>query len=91
VEGHELNVLLGATTTIERWRPIVFIELLPRAEYDELNEFAIFHRYCDIPLRPDRPLAVADEISFDTLAWNHALVPAEAAESFCAWPDPALR
>ena len=36
VEGHEAKALLGAMTTIERWRPVIILETVPAPAW--LNE-----------------------------------------------------
>jgi FkbM family methyltransferase len=85
VEGHELAVLVGARATVTRWRPIIFVEILDRADYGRLTDFVVRHRYADIPLRSDRTLAIAERVAFDPLAWNHALVPIEGVSQFLSF------
>jgi FkbM family methyltransferase len=77
VEGHEAPVLRGAAATVARHRPVLFVELLPRADFTTMRRFLAEHSYVDIPLRPNFPLAVADDIAFVDDAWNHAFLPAE--------------
>jgi hypothetical protein len=39
VEGHEATVLRAALKTIKRWRPVVFIKVLPKADDGFLSDF----------------------------------------------------
>lgn len=55
VEGHEAAVLRGAIETIRRWRPAIFIEILPRAEMDFLSRLCGDLEYLDFPLAIDHP------------------------------------
>ena len=55
VEGHEAAVLRGAIETIRRWRPAIFIEILPRAEMDFLSRLCIDLDYLDLPLAINHP------------------------------------
>lgn len=81
VEGHETAVLEGATATIRIDRPLIFVELLPQANFPWVNELLREHDYRDMPLRnSDRPVA-GMTVAFDPQAWNHLLVPAERADS----------
>lgn len=75
-EGTEHLVLRGAHQTIERDRPVVICEILPRASMAELNDVLARFGYLDIRLRPDG-LHVEGEVEFDSKAWNHAFVPRE--------------
>jgi FkbM family methyltransferase len=85
VEGHEMAVLAGATATVARFRPLIFVEILDRADNDGLTDFVLSHRYADIPIRADQPLGVAERVAFEPLAWNHALVPLELVSQFFAF------
>jgi FkbM family methyltransferase len=82
VEGHEAEVLKGARETIARWRPLLFIEVLPRFDPEGLAHVLAEHDYVDVPLFPEAPLKPEAQIRWHDDAWNHALVPAEAAEQF---------
>ncbi len=76
-EGHEAAVLRGAAGVIERDRPVLFVEVLPRAEMGFLNELLLRLDYIDVPLVADASLAVAAEVRFVPDAWNHAFLPRE--------------
>jgi len=82
VEGHEREVLDGACRTIAEWRPMIFVEVLTRADHAALSQMIAGHRYVDVPLRPDGGLSAQSEVAFDPTAWNHAFVPAELLEDF---------
>ena len=82
VEGHETAVLAGARRTIARWRPLLFIEVLPPADAAALTRFLAEDDYVDVPLRPGAPLQPEQQVRSHGDAWNHALVPAEAAAQF---------
>ncbi len=86
VEGHDAAVLSGARATIARWRPLLFVEVLPQAEHATLTGLLAEEDYVDIPIRPDLPLRQETEVRFHPDAWNHALVPAEAAAAFLRLP-----
>lgn len=86
VEGHDAAVLAGARQTIARWRPLLFIEVLPQADIETLTCFLAEDGYVDIPIRPDVPLRQEAQVRFHADAWNHALVPAEAAAHFLRLP-----
>lgn len=82
VAGHEAAVLAGAERTIAEHRPVVFAEVLDRAEFDLLSRFVARHDYLDVPLRPQGTLTAQGAVTFVGEAWNHALVPAEALPRF---------
>lgn len=82
VEGHEAAVLAGASATIRRCRPVLFVEVLPGCDLQRLNRFIVARGYRDVRLRPDRPPQTAAAIEFDPDSWNHALVPGEALGAF---------
>ena len=84
VEGCEALVLRGAHRTIRRHRPIIFIEILWRADMAELNAIAASHGYEDVRLRADGAHIVAQDVVYDAEAWNHALVPKERLADFLA-------
>jgi FkbM family methyltransferase len=81
VEGHEASVLRGAENIVRRDRPIIFIEVLPRADITFLTEFLNRNRYKDARLRPDGISSLGSEVYFDERAWNHLLIPDEHAEA----------
>jgi FkbM family methyltransferase len=81
IEGHEDAFLNGARQTIDRERPIILVEILPRARVDVLHELVIAKHYRDFRLRRD--MAIRDhQVRFDNGAWNHAFVPAERMDAF---------
>ncbi len=82
VEGHDAAVLEGARRTIARSRPLLFLEVLPRADTASLTRFLDEEGYVDVPIRPDAPLRQETQVQVHPEAWNHALVPAEAAADF---------
>ena len=75
-EGTEDQVLVGGRQLIERDRPLLIYELLPRARVDAIAGFASDLHYEDVRLHPDE-LTLGMEIAFDELSWNHMLVPRE--------------
>lgn len=82
VEGHEASVIAGARATIARWRPLLFLEVLPHGDAVALTRFLAEERYVDIPIRQGVPLRTEPHVVHHGDAWNHALVPAEGAERF---------
>ena len=79
VEGHDTAVLEGARRTVARSRPLLFVEVLPHADIATLTRFLAEERYVDVPILPDAPLRQETQVRVHAEAWNHALVPAEAA------------
>lgn len=77
VEGHEAAVLRGATETVRKHRPLMFVEVLPGADLVSLNAFLRNHSYKDIRLQPAGRTAPGDEVFFDPDAWNHVFSPIE--------------
>ncbi len=82
VEGHDAAVLEGARRTIARSRPLLFIEVLPRADTVALTRFLDEEGYVDVPIRSDAPLRQETQVQVHAEAWNHALLPSEAAVDF---------
>jgi methyltransferase FkbM-like protein len=79
VEGQEHRVLRGAEKVLSADRPLVFYEILPRADVETISAVARRLGYVDVRLRPDLAL-VGCPPAFDENAWNHMLIPAEAVE-----------
>jgi FkbM family methyltransferase len=82
VEGHEASVMAGARATIARWRPLLFVEVLPHGDAAAMTRFLAEERYVDIPIRQGVTLRPEPQVVHHGDAWNHALVPAEGAERF---------
>lgn len=76
VESLEHVVLGGAGAVLRRFRPLVFLEVLPKGDITALEAIRREHGYTDIRLRPDGTVA-GDPVRFDEDAWNHLLVPDE--------------
>lgn len=84
VEGHEAAVLKGASATISRYRPLLFVEILPYADFDFLNNFLRSCSYVDLPLEGLGGAGMSEEVAFYEHAWNHLLVPKEYADVLSA-------
>ncbi len=82
VAGHEGAALAGAERTLADHRPVVFAEVLDRADFGLLSQFIARHNYTDVPLRSQGALAGQGTVTFEGDAWNHALVPAELLPRF---------
>jgi FkbM family methyltransferase len=82
VAGHECAVLRGAVETVARHRPVIFMEILERADIGFLSHFIARQGYVDVPLRSDGPLMAQGTVAFDPAAWNHAFVPTEFVARF---------
>ena len=82
VEGHEASVLDGSHETVARWKPILFVEVLPRADLAMLSSFIARHGYVDVPLHPSGMPTAHGAVSYDQAAWNHAFVPPERLMEF---------
>ena len=79
-EGTEDRVLAGGRQLVERERPLLIYEVLPRAAVDGIADFASDLQYEDIRLHPDG-LRLGMEIAFDERGWNHIMVPRERLAS----------
>ena len=82
VEGHEPSVLAGAENTINSKRPILFVEVLGRADLEFFSGFIKRHHYVDVPLRESGIAAANGGVEFFEDGWNHAFLPKEKAEVF---------
>nr|WP_294513890.1 FkbM family methyltransferase [uncultured Rhodopila sp.] len=82
VEGHEAAVIAGARATIARWRPLLFLEVLPHGDARAMTSFLAEERYEDVPIRAGVKLRVEPRVEHHWDAWNHALVPAEHLDRF---------
>ena len=81
-EGHDAAVIAGASRTIRWCRPVIFVEVLPRADLARLTDFVRRRRYADVRLSPARPPMVGDCVDYAPASWNHALVPREKLFDF---------
>ena len=82
VAGHEMQALQGADRTIARHRPIVFAEVLDRADFAGLSRFVARHNYMDVALRDQGVLSAKVTVAHEGDAWNHAFVPSEQLREF---------
>ncbi len=89
VESLEHVVMEGATRVFEQARPLVFLEVLPKAELAALERLRVAHRYTDVRLRPDGAV-IGEPIDYDEAAWNHLLIPTEALPRWAAVAQSAL-
>ncbi len=69
-------VLAGASAVLDRDRPVVVVEVLPKGDIDALEDIRRVHDLVDVRLRPGQAV-VGQPVAFDPDAWNHLLVPAE--------------
>ena len=74
-ESHDLQVLQGAETILQRHRPTVFVEVLLGADEHALTELLQRCRYQDIVLHPDGASAPSNQVTHHTQAWNHMWQP----------------
>lgn len=81
IEGHEHAFLEGGGITLARNRPVIFLEILPKADMAALSDFKTRHGLIDFRLRPDMAV-ISPKVKFDPLAWNHAFVPSERIPVF---------
>ena len=82
VAGHEAAVLEGAEQTVAKHRPVLFTEVLDRADFGRLSGFIARHNYVDVPLWQNAALAGKAAVTWESGAWNHALAPAEKLPRF---------
>jgi FkbM family methyltransferase len=83
VEGLEAEVLAGTTETLARDRPVVVLEVLPRADTAAIDRIVAAQDYLAFRLRPDAAVPETG-VAFDPEAWNHLLVPAERGDDWAA-------
>ncbi|HEY3438907.1 MAG TPA: FkbM family methyltransferase [Actinotalea sp.] len=81
VEGAEHRVLAGARELVAAQRPVLFVEVLPDAGFEELEAFRASLDLVDVRLSQWEAV-VGDAVIHHALAWNHAFVPAERLELF---------
>jgi FkbM family methyltransferase len=81
VEGHEKMTVAGAEGVIAASRPIVFVELLDKADYGYFNDLAARLNYRALRLRESEAIEEA-VMELDYQGWNHVLVPQERWATF---------
>jgi len=89
VEGHEAAVLAGCTKTVARHRPIIFAEVLPRAELCRLQAFLDRHGYASLALPCGQAPVLETTLQYQYDSLNHAFVPGERVGDFLAMLRPA--
>ncbi len=77
VEGHEAPLLAGADETVRRWRPPLFVEILPMADRARLASLLDGWGYVTVPLRPGAVLEPQDRPTYVPDAPNHLWLPLE--------------
>ncbi|WP_158635727.1 FkbM family methyltransferase [Vulcaniibacterium tengchongense] len=90
VEGHEAPVFRGAIRTIRRHRPLIFVEILDRADYSYFDRFLQENGYVDLRLLSNGTMIESEQVDFDPQAWNHVFVPEEAKAAFRAMVSPIV-
>ncbi|GAB4370546.1 MAG: hypothetical protein Kow00121_11340 [Elainellaceae cyanobacterium] len=88
VEGHETAVLSGALKTVHHHRPIIFIEILNRADFEFLLNFKVENEYAEIVINQDKAL-LSEEVQFYPNQYNHILVPNELLSKFISMLEVA--
>lgn len=81
VEGAEQRVLDGARVTAGRDRPLIAVELLPRADFRALDTWVADLGYVLVSLRAGLDHRVEPAAGFLPDSWNQLLVPAERLDS----------
>ena len=82
IEGHEWQAISGAGRSVHRYRPVLFVEVLPRAALPSLSRFLNEHTFYDGPLLPEGRMAAYGTLEYHPNAWNHAFVPQEILRDF---------
>lgn len=80
VEGHEEEVIQGGLRTINEFRPFLFVEILPSANFNNLNHFMKKFDYSDIVLR-EAGIINSESVYFHSDGWNHVFCPRERIDS----------
>jgi len=78
-EGHDVQVLAGAKSLLQRDRPIVFVEVLLGADEARLTSLLSQVAYVDLVMRPTEIRGPHREVRHDTFGWNHVWLPEEKA------------
>jgi FkbM family methyltransferase len=76
VEGHEQAVLQGAADTVQRYRPVIGIELLSAANFAFFERFLAEHDFVDCATTVTS-LTVGPQVRFISEGWNHLFTPLE--------------
>ena len=86
VEGFEHGVIQGGLSFLARYRPLVFLEILPGTEFEILSAAKQSLSYTDVRLRPGG-IVVGEPLQFDPDGWNHLWIPTERVEEIVALID----
>ena len=89
VESLEHVVLAGAVGILEEFRPLVFLEVLPKGDAAALESLRSRLRYTDVRLLAAEAV-VGESVAFDERAWNHLLIPDEALDRWRPVVESAL-
>ena len=82
VETLEPEVIKGGYQFIEKYRPVIAIEILPGSDVAFFEKFCVEQNYDHIWLRPDQPLDVSTNgIETSLHMRDHLLIPHEKAGS----------
>ncbi len=80
-ETTEAQVLQGAWQTIQRFRPIIFCEVLRYTDVTHLNHFFAGQRY-RFCLLTDQGAALKSTIQNHPKFWNYLFIPEEVGENY---------
>lgn len=84
VEGAEVDVLAGAVGVVTRDRPLLTVELLPRADFGWITGFLAAHDYDVVSLSAAAGCHLEATAVYREDSWNQMLVPRERAAEVLA-------
>ena len=91
VEGHEYAAIGGARKLIQRFRPMITIEVLGGSRTGPIEDMIFEEDYIDFAILPDG-VRYSRQLRFNPDGWNHLLCPAERARDVLrACSDLGLR
>ena len=83
VESFEPQVLKGGKAFIDRFRPLMVIEILPDSDVQYFERFLINHSYTHLAMNPNNQLSDTKGVIQTSLhARDHLFVPTEQLEQF---------
>ncbi|MGQ0616859.1 MAG: FkbM family methyltransferase [Acidimicrobiia bacterium] len=80
VESLEHAVLAGAAASLDRDRPVVFVEVLESGDAETIDELRRRAGYVDVQLRPHHAV-LGYPVRYEPASWNHLLLPEERLDA----------
>jgi FkbM family methyltransferase len=93
VEGIEERVFKGAQNILKNRRPVIFFEVLDRADYASLESARVNNGYISFQLSKST-IIQEPKVQFNQDAWNHLMIPEEKLDqlkTYCGLLDVKLQ